>query len=305
MQMQMGQELLQASIVVQALGLGLHGAGSGLARLPDDRAKIGRMLATRDLLIPVIVMSVLSFLHTPQPAIIGAALFAISPGALLLPQAALGRPSQSDLLFGTSVVSAMSSIVTVPFWLPIMCWLFVSDASVAPAAVARLAGVLFLLPLVLGIALRRLEPGLMRIASRPVIIAADGLLWLALLPLVPDAFTGLPQLGFLFVVAVVCAPSAAVLVALLMKYSGNPQRAGLAHLCSARHPALALLVAEGNFAGEAVLSAIVVTFIGALAAAMLYTFLTRYAQADPSAAIAPAIAIARDDPSAAPAPRSR
>ncbi|HKN66293.1 MAG TPA: hypothetical protein VJW73_08460 [Gemmatimonadaceae bacterium] len=303
--MQMGQELLQASIVVQALGLGLHGVGSGLARLPDDRAKIGRMLAARDLLVPVLVMSVLSFLHAPPPAILGAALFAISPGALLLPQAALGRPSQSDLLFGTSVVSAMSSIVTVPFWLPIMCWLFVSDASVAPAAVAQLAGVLFLLPLALGTALRRLEPGLMKVASRPVIIAADGLLWLALVPLVGDAFMGLPQLGFPFVVAVMCAPSAAVLVAMLTRYSGSPERSGLAHLCSSRHPALALLVAESNFAGEGVLSAIIVTFIGALAAAMLYTFLTRYSHAEPSPMIAPAIAIARDDPPASPASRPR
>jgi hypothetical protein len=263
------------------------------------------MLATRDLLLPVIVMSVLSFLHAPSPAIIGAALFAISPGALLLPQAALGRPSQSDLLFGTSVVSALSSILTVPFWLPIMCWLFVSDASVAPAAVAQLAGVLFLLPLALGTALRRLEPGLMKIASRPVIIAADGLLWLALVPLVGDAFMGLPHLGFPFVIAVMCAPSAAVLAAVLTRSAGTLERAGVAHLCSSRHPALALLVAESNFAGEAVLSAIVVTFIGALAAAMLYTLLTRYSAAEPSTVIAPAIAIARDDPPTTPASRPR
>jgi hypothetical protein len=305
MQMQMGQELLQASIVVQALGLGLHGVGNGLARLPHDGARIGRLLAARDLLLPVIVMSVLSFLHAPRPAIIGATLFAISPGTLLLPQAALGRPLQSQLLIGTSIVSAMSSIVTVPFWLPIICWLFVSDASVSPAAVAQLAGVLFLLPLVLGTALRRLEPGLMKIASGPVIIAADGLLWLALLPLAGDALTDLPRLGFVFVVAVICAPSMAVLVAVLTRSSSAPARSGLAHLCGSRHPAFALLVAGSNLAGEAVLSAIVVTFIGAFAASMLYTLLTRYAHAEPATVIAPAIAIARDDPPASPASRPR
>jgi len=117
----MSQELLQASIVVQALGLGLHGVGGELARFPHERAKIGRMLIARDLLIPVIVMSVFSFLNAPRPAIIGATLFAISPGALLLPQAALGRRSHSDMLFGTSALGALSSIVTVPFWLPIIC----------------------------------------------------------------------------------------------------------------------------------------------------------------------------------------
>src|SRR3954466_6185619 len=302
--MQMGQELLQASIVVQALGLGLRGVGSALATLPAERAKIGRMIVARDLLIPMAVMSVLSFLHAPRAVIIGATMLAISPGALLFPQRLLGPRPDSDSLFGTSALGVLSSIVTVPLWLPIVCWLLMSDASVAPAAVAQLVGVLFLLPLGLGASLRRLEPRLMDIVSRPVIISADGLLWLALLPLVGDALAGVPQLGFAFIAAVTCAPSIAVLAARVTRISAGPERSELAHMCSARHPGLALLVAESNFAGETVLSAVVVTFVGGLAAAMLYTFLTRYSRIGPATNITPALAIARDDPSTPPAPRS-
>jgi BASS family bile acid:Na+ symporter len=302
--MQMGQELLQASIVVQALGLGLRGVGSALASLPHERAKIGRMIAARDLLVPMTVMSVLSFLHAPRPAIIGAIMLAISPGVLTFPQGVLGRRSDSGMLFGTSALGILSSIVTVPFWLPIVCWLLMSDASVAPTAVAQLVGVLFLLPLGLGAALRRLEPRLMDIASRPVIIAAEGLLWLALLRLVADTLTALPQLGLGFIAVVICAPSVAVFAAVFTRISASSERSELAHMCSTRHPGLALLVAETNFAGETVLSAVVVSFIGGMAAAMLYTFLTRYSRIGPATNIAPAIAIAHDEPSTPPAPRS-
>jgi BASS family bile acid:Na+ symporter len=301
--MQMGQELLQASIVVQALGLGLRGVGGALVTLPHERAKIGRMIVARDLLIPLTLMSVLSFLHAPRAAIIGATMLAISPGVLLFPQGLLGRRSDADMLFGTSALGVLSSIVIVPFWLPIVCWLFMSDASVAPTAVAQLVAVLFLLPLGLGGALRRLEPRLMNIASWPVIIAADGLLLLALLPLVGDALTGVPQLGFGFIAAVTCAPSIAVLAALFTRISAGPERSDLAHMCSTRHPGLALLVAETNFAGETVLSAVVVSFIGSLAAAMLYTFLIRYSRIGPATTIAPAIVVARDEPSTPPSAR--
>jgi len=123
--------------------------------------------------------------------------------------------------------------------------------------------------------------------------------------IVGGTFTTWSQLGLVFVVAVTCMPSMAVLALVLTRHAGSPERSELAHICSTRHPGLALLVAETNFAGEAVLSAIVVTFIGGLAASMLYTFLTRYSRAEPVTGIAPAIAIARDDPPSSAAPRPR
>jgi BASS family bile acid:Na+ symporter len=302
--MQVSQELLQASIVVQVFGLGLRGVWGELAALPHQPARLARMLLARELVVPALVMSVLSSLGAPRPAIVGATLLAISPGALLLPQSVLVPRRYSGVVFGSSVVAALCSIVTVPFWLPIVGWLFVTDASVAPVAAARLAGILFLLPLALGVIVRRCAPTSMTAASGPVIIAADLLLWLALVPLVGDALQAVPELGFAFVFAVVCAPSFAVLAGVIAQRSISPDRPDLAHVCSTRHPGLALLVAGSNFAGEAVLPAVVVSFVGGLLASLLYTVLTRYSREVLPAAGDPAIAISHDTP-LPPGPRAR
>lgn len=303
--MRIGQILLQASIVLQLFGLGLRGVWSEVTRLPPAPMTISRMLAARDLLTPVVVMSVLSILHVPRPAILGATLVAISPGALLISRGVLAPWFPSEIGFGVSVVATLSSIVTFQFWFPVVCWLFVSDASVAPTAVAQLVAVLFLLPLGVGAAVRRYEPALMKRVSASVIIASDLLLSLALLPLLDGALRVLPQLGVVFVFAAVCAPSIAVLTGVLTRTSVGRKRSELAVVCSARHPGFVLLVMGANFAGDVVMSAVVVSFVGGLAASTLYTFLTRHSRPALFMAAEPVVAVMRDDGSVPTPPASQ
>jgi predicted Na+-dependent transporter len=253
------------------------------------------MLAARDLLTPVIVMSVLSILHVPRPAILGATLLAISPGALLTPRGGVAPWLRSEIGFGVSVISTLSSIVTFQFWLPVVCGLFVADASVAPTAVAQLVAVLFLLPLGVGAAVRRYEPTLMKSMSRPVIIVSDVLLSLALLSLLDGVVRVLPQLGAPFVCAAVCVPSIAVLAGVLTRTSSGRRRSELAVVCSARHPGFVLLIMGANFAGDVVMAAVVVSFLGGLTASTLYTYLTRHSRASLLTAVEPVVAIVRDD----------
>ena len=302
--MRSGQSLLQASIVLQLFGLGLRGVWTDVTRLPPEPMTVGWMLAARDLLTPVIVMSVLSILQVPRPAILGATLVAISPGALLTPWGILASLFRSEIGFGVSVVATLSSIVTFQFWLPVVCWLFVSDASVAPAAVAQLVAVLFLLPLGVGAAVRRYEPAVMKSMSRSVIIASDLLLSLALLPLLDGAVRVLPQLGVVFVLVAVCAPSIAVLAGALTRTSSGRRRSELAVVCSARPPGFVLLIMGANFAGDVVTSAVVVSFIGGLAASTLYTFLTRHSRAALFTTAQPVVAVMRDDGSVPTPPAS-
>jgi hypothetical protein len=300
--MRIAQVLLQASIVLQLFGLGLRGVWSEVTRLPPEPATISRMLAARDLVTPVLVMSVLSLLHVPRPAIMGATILAISPGVLLIPRTVLASRFPSGTGSGVSVVATLSSIVTFQFWLPVVCGLFVSDASVAPAAVAQLVAVLFLLPLAVGAGVRRYEPALMKSMSGSVIVASNWLLGMALLPLLEDTVRVLPQLGVVFVVAATCAPSIAVLGGLCTRTSIGRKRSELAAICGARHPGFALLIMGANFAGDVAMSAVVVTFIGGLAASTLYTFLTRHFRAALLPAAKPLVAVVRDEGAVSPPP---
>lgn len=300
-----GQELFQASIVVQVFGLGLRGVLGELASLPQQPLRVARVLVARDLVIPVVVMTVLSCLRLPRAAIIGATLFAISPGALVLPQILISRRGQSETGFASSPVAALCSFVTVPFWLPIVAWLLVGDAAVAPATAARLAGVLFVLPLALGVLVRQLGSVSMTAASGPVMIAAELLVWLSLVPLVGDTLQALPELGLPFVATVLCAPSIAVLGGLRARRWISRGQLELGQVGSARHPGFALLIASSNFAGEAVLPAVVVSFAGGLMASLLYAMLTRAPYAGLPAAPERNIVIALDETPSRPIPPAR
>lgn len=303
--MRIAQVLLQASIVLQLFGLGLRGVWSEVTRLPPEPARISRMLAARDLVTPVIVMSILSILHVPRPAIMGATILAISPGALLIPRAILASRFPSGIGVGVSVIATLSSIVTFQFWLPVVCGLFVSDASVAPAAVAQLVAVLFLLPLAVGTGVRRYEPALMKSMSGSVITTANALLGLALVPLLHDTLRVLPQLGFVFVFAAVCAPSLVVLAGLGTRTPLGRRRSELAVICGTRHPGFALLIMGANFAGDVAIAAVVISFAGGLAASTLYTFLTRHSRTALFTAAKPMVAVVRDDASVPTPPASR
>jgi BASS family bile acid:Na+ symporter len=239
--------------------------------------------------------------HVPKIAIIGATLLAISPGALMVPQRMLGVRCHTETVFGSSVVASLSAIVTVPFWLAVIGWLFVGQAAIAPFAVARLVGILFLLPLGLASIVRRFGPASMGKASGAVIVAADLLLLLSLLPLFSEIVHALPLLGLPFLIAVTVTPTVAVLVTGIVRHSELLERPELALVCSTRHPGLALLVAATNFPGEAVLAAVMVSFVGGMAASLLYAWLTRHLRAGVSVAFVAPLPISLDDEAVPPA----
>lgn len=300
-----GQELFQASIVVQVFGLGLRGVLGELASLPQQPVRLARVLVARDLLIPVVVMAALACLRLPRSAVIGATLLAISPGALVIPQILIARRGQPEMGLGSSPVAALCSFVIVPFWLPIVGWLLVGDAAVAPATAARLAAVLFVLPLALGVMVRRLGSVSMTAASGPMLIAAELLVWVSLVPLLGDTLQALPELGLPFVATVLCAPSLAVLGGVCARRWISLGRSELLHVGSVRHPGFALLIASSNFAGETVLPAVVVSFVGGLLASVLYAVLTRESYAGLGAAPERNIVIALDETASRPTPRPR
>ena len=57
---------------------------------------------------------------------------------------------------------------------------------------------------------------------------------------------------------------------------GTSDRSAIALTCATRHPGLALLVAQGNFAGDPVLAAVVVSFVAGGLVTSAYGFVTRH-----------------------------
>jgi bile acid:Na+ symporter, BASS family len=253
--------LLEASIAAVILALGLRISPAVSRFMVCQPRVLLRALITMEVLVPLLVISVLTALHMPAPAVMGTTLLAVSPGMPLLVQRELNAGSRSELVVSSSALSALLSIVTIPCWLTVVSWLFINDASVDPVAVMRLVGVLFLLPLSVGILLRRLAPELMTRASGFVLIVADALLVVALLSMLGDVLPMVRRLGVGYGVTltVLCT-----VTTFLGHFLGGPDardRSTLALMCAARHPGLALLISRCNFDDHLALAAVVSSFL--------------------------------------------
>lgn len=174
--------------------------------------------------------------------------FAVSP--LLPPWAKKGVAlgGQDDVVIGLQVLSSAVSILLVPLMIGLAQWLFGVETSLNPFAVEQVLLVTVLFPLALGVAAGRLwprsAPGLAARLDRVggVVLGLGALI--LLIARGPAIFGALGQGTLIAIVAVVA-------MGLLLGYGfGGPDpgsRAVLASATVSRHPAIALLLANGAF----------------------------------------------------------
>jgi len=268
-------QLLKISIAALVLGLGMRGLSRDLRGFLARPSLIIRVLIARGFLIPLVVMTALSALGATSSEKIGLMLLAISP-AWPLPWARGGEESErAELALATSTLEILFSILALPFWLAVMSrWLMV-NTSIEPMAVMQLVAVLFLLPLAVGGALRLVAPALIEKGSRLVLLASQVALGVALVAFFADALPTMRQLGMRFDLLVASVAGATLGAAHVAAGRIGANRSALALACVTRHPALALLVALGNFPDELVLPAVVTSFMIGTLVSLSYALLTR------------------------------
>lgn len=265
---------LEASIVALVLALGLRGTPRDALFFACRPRLLLRTFIATQLLIPLFVMSLLSALPVSSDAIVGASLLVISPSVALLSQTELRRGGHSPLVLASSAMGALTSIATVPVWLVVVSQLFLTDATIAPAAVTRLIGTLFVLPLVLAILLRRLAPVMAKV-SGPLIVAADALLLLVLLSFARDSVVDFRRLGVVTIATFAALSVGAVLIGHLAGGREASDRSLVGVLAGVRHPGLALLIARYNFDGGLVLPAVVMSLLIGLTVTLAYAIWRR------------------------------
>lgn len=268
-------QLLKVSITALVLGLGMRGVQRDLRALIGNPSVVVRILVARALLIPLVVMTTLSALGAAPQAKIGLMLLAISPASPMLWSRRGDASERAELAIATSTLEILISIFAVPCWLAVLSrWLMV-NTSIEPIAVIQLVAVLFLLPLAIGAALRLVAPRLMDRASAAVLLASQMLLAIALVAFVVDELATMRQLGVRFDLLVASVAAATLGAAHMAASRIGTNRSALALACVTRHPALALLVAQGNFPDDLVLPAVVMSFIIGALVSFSYAHFTR------------------------------
>jgi BASS family bile acid:Na+ symporter len=176
---------------------------------------------------------------------------AVSPVPPLLPgreEKAAGQPSYG---LGLMLVLAVVAIVGMPLVALLLALVFERPLSIGPGAIARIVGVMCVLPFVAGMVVRAVWPAVAQRLVKVVRAVANVLLLLAVLALLVGAWRaiwGAAGDGTLVAIA------AFVLVGLAVGHvlgGPDPEHSAVLALSTAcRHPAIALAFATANYPDE-------------------------------------------------------
>lgn len=265
--------LLNAGIASLVFALGLNALPADAAFLWRRPSLLWRSLLAMDVVVPVAAVLLVLALEPPRVAAIGILAMAVAPGAPFSPQKELKLGGRLPYVYSLLVTVALLAVVTIPLTLNILGWLFSADREgwVTPGQVAKVAVLMLVLPLVLGMAVRRALPGLAERVAKPLSLAANLLIGAIALLIIVKAFPVMIRLGVRAYAVMVLLTLIALAWGHLLGGPNPEDRTALALASSLRHPGLALLIAKVDFPGEPVAAVVFAYLIAGSLASIPYT----------------------------------
>lgn len=214
-----------------------------------------------NVIVPVAASLLIALLPLTPIVKMGIVLMALSAVPPVLPGEELKAGATRAYAYGLYTALALLTVLVVPAWVAMAAWIYGVQASVSIETVASKVGWQVLLPLTIGLALRRLAPRLARRAAPWVPKLSLGLLFVGELPVFVSSWPTMMELvgnGTVLVMVVVSA------IGLLSGHLlGGPnigERGALALASATRHPGIAAMIATTNAADEQV-SAVILLFL--------------------------------------------
>jgi BASS family bile acid:Na+ symporter len=246
------------SMVLLVMSLGLRSAEGDAGYLFRRPQLLVRSILAMNVLMPLIVFGLLLPLHLRPPVEAALVALSVSPVPPFLPGKLLKLANCQGYIYGLLVASALLSLLLVPLTTAVLESYVPDGEHVTLLAVARVVLLTVLLPLAVGIVLRRYWP-----ASAPRLAALANNLGSALLlvAFLPVLFAQWPQIRALLgdgtLLAVVGVAYLGLLVGHMLGGPDPQVRTVLALATASRHPAVALAVAAALFPDQKLVPAAV------------------------------------------------
>jgi BASS family bile acid:Na+ symporter len=220
--------------------------------------------------VPVAAVLVARGLALPRLAEIGIVLMAISPGAPVALHRSLEAGGHRSFAPALQILVAVLAVASMPLSVAVLNGLYAGQASISAAHVASQVLTAQLLPLGLGLLIRRTAPNLADLVERWLGRLGGGLLvGLTVLALI-DVGPIVLEAGLRIALAIAIVTALALLVGHTV---GGPEpgtRTAVAISSAARNPGLALLVATLNRAPPQVGATVLVYLVVAAATVLPY-----------------------------------
>lgn len=235
--------VLKLSVVALILAIGLGSTPADLGYLWRRPAQLLRSLLAMYVAVPVAALVLVKTLPLPASVKTAALVLAISAGAPLLPRK-LMKLGREGYVFSLVVTSSLLAAVAVPAWLAVLGPLFGREASVDPRAVALLTAKAFLVPLVLGMLLRRPLSSFADRLSEWILGAGGAVLVLCGVALLVLQRQLLFEVGWIPLFAIAGMTALALAIGHALGGPDPDDRTALAVSCATRHVGIAMLVAS-------------------------------------------------------------
>lgn len=237
---------LQLSIFLTVLTIGMRTSGADLRYVFRQPALLARSLFALNVLWPIIAVVVCKTFSLHPAVIVALVTLSIAPVSNMFAKSMLPlvAPDKMSYARGLFFASTVLSVILTPLAVEVIERIFGGNQHVSPLAVAQVVVGGVLLPLGIGLAIRRKWPNSER--SVPTIQRVSGLVLLACAVVIIAAVWSL--MGSLVREGTV---TAIVIIALLGLAAGHlvggpdeDERTVLAHATVSRHPGVAIVVAS-------------------------------------------------------------
>jgi bile acid:Na+ symporter, BASS family len=263
--------VLKLALLALVFALGLNAHFQDLVWLWKRPGLLLRSLLAMDVIVPLAALLLALFLDLPRPVLIGLLAMAVSPGAPFVPQKQMKLGGRLPYVYSLIVTVSLLAIVTIPLTVALASVFFPAHAWVEPREVAKVVGLLLLLPLGLGLAVRQGLPALADRLAKPLATVANVLLGALALLILVRVFPAMLRLGLQALLAIVLLTAVALAAGHLLGGPHPEDRTALAVASAARHPGLALLVANANFPSEGTVAVVLAYLVVSGLASIPYT----------------------------------
>jgi BASS family bile acid:Na+ symporter len=254
--------VVKASIVGLVFALGMRSKPEDITELLARPWMLARAFIAINLVMPLFAIAVVKLLPLRIEVEVALIALSLSPVPPLLPRKAAGADGDRSFAVGLLVVFAVLSVAWVPLALHTIGYIFDRPIGMSPAGIAWIVATLILIPLALGIAVRRFASDFAKRIEPIVSIAALGLLGVTgLLILANSAKAMLAQVGD----GTIALMAAFVVVGLAAGHLlGGPsprERTDLALAAASRHPGITLATAGAVFPDTQAITSLVAIYL--------------------------------------------
>jgi BASS family bile acid:Na+ symporter len=263
--------MLTLSLAGLVVTVGLKAARQDLFYVLRRPALLFKAILAVDVIPPAAALILTALLPIDPVVKAGIVLMAIAPVPPLVPGQELGLGARKEYAYGVYVAMVLLTVVTVPLTLAIASRMYGRDDNVAPADMIKtiLTGVL--IPLAIGVVVRTVAPAFAARIAPWVYRLSMALVLLAFLPIIVSIWPAIQQIvgnGTLLTMAVV------VIIALagghLLGGPDREDRGTLAIASAVRHPGIAMMLANANFADKRVTAAVLLFMLVGLVVGVPY-----------------------------------